>query len=100
VDCIVPATAFDAAELSRGVRKRVRQDFEAVFAAPEDAILMKMEYYRLGGSEKHLRDILGVLKVSGQTLDRAYIQSLAQSWGLSELWQAIVARSDEPRLPK
>jgi len=96
VDCILPATAFDVDELSRGIRKRVREDFEAVFGAPEDVILKKMEYYRLGGSEKHLRDIAGVLKVSGADLDRTYIQSFAHSWGLADIWQAITSRTDEP----
>ena len=96
VDCILPATQFDADELTRGVRKRVRPDFEAVFARPEDAILKKMEYYRLGGSEKHLRDIIGVLKVSGAIIDRHYIQAIAESWGLADVWQTIALRTDKP----
>ena len=30
---------------------------------------MKMQYYRDGGSEKHLRDITGILKVSRGAVD-------------------------------
>jgi hypothetical protein len=95
VDCILPATPFDAAQFSRAVRKRVRADFEADFAAPEDVILKKMEYYRLGGSDKHLRDIAGVLKISGNIVDRSYIQSHALTWGLVDIWHAIESRIDE-----
>jgi hypothetical protein len=32
-----------------------------------------MEYYREGGSDKHLRDITSMLKISGQDIDEAYI---------------------------
>jgi len=95
VDCILPATPFDEAELTRGIRKQVRDDFEAVFASPEDVILKKMEYYRLGGSEKHLRDIAGVLKVSSGSIDRFRINAFAQGMGLNDIWQAIVTRVDQ-----
>ena len=40
-------------------------DREAFAARPEDIAISKMIYYREGGSEKHLRDIAGMLKVSG-----------------------------------
>jgi len=32
-------------------------------------ILRKLEYCRKGGSEKHIRDIRGMLEVSGDVLD-------------------------------
>jgi hypothetical protein len=96
VDCILPASAFDRAELMRGARKRVRNDFEAVFAAPEDVILKKLEYYKLGESENHLRDIAGVLKVSGDQLDMAYIEHTATQLGVTEVWQLVVARLKQP----
>ena len=40
---------------------------------PEDVIVKKMDFYREGGSEKHLRDITGILKVMGDRIDRGYI---------------------------
>lgn len=52
-------------------------------------IIKKMEYYREGGSEKHLRDIAGVLKISGQAVDRAYIEDWAARLGLEEVWQTV-----------
>jgi hypothetical protein len=97
-DCILPATPFDAAQFSRAVRKRVRDDFEALFAAPEDVILKKMEYYLLGGSDKHLRDIAGVLKISAEIVDRSYIATAAERLGLTDIWKAIVSRTDKSEL--
>jgi hypothetical protein len=92
VDCILPAAPFDFQELARGTSKQVRENFAAVFAAPEDVILKKMEYYRLGGSDKHLRDIVGVLKISGNSVDRSYIEDHAQLMGVADVWRAIQSR--------
>ena len=54
-----------------------------------------MEAYREGGSEKHLRDIAGVLKISGDHLDRDYIAEWADRMGTSEIWQEVLRRSTE-----
>ncbi len=43
---------------------------EAWFISPEDVILQKMNAYDEGGSDKHLRDITGVLKTLGPRVDR------------------------------
>lgn len=79
--------AFCAGQESPGRRKR-----EASFSSPEDAILKKMEFVRAGGSDKHLRDITGVLKTSGSEIDTAYIDRWATTLGLAEIWQAILDR--------
>ena len=41
-------------------------DRDGYIARPEDIIISKMRYYKMGGSEKHLRDITGILNVSGR----------------------------------
>lgn len=64
---------------------------EVYAARPEDIILSKMQYYQEGGSEKHLRDITGILKVT-LDVDRAYVERWAQELGLMEIWQAILRR--------
>jgi hypothetical protein len=65
---------------------------EAFFASAEDVIIKKMEYYRDGGSEKHLRDITGILKISGEGVDRGYITDWANRLNLTEIWDAIQER--------
>ena len=93
VDVIIPPqTAFDRACLSRAVRVHPGPDFEAMLGSPEDIILKKMEAYKEGESDKHLRDITGILKVRGDKVDRAYVHQLAQRLGLAEVWQAILDR--------
>lgn len=64
-------------------------DYAASFTSIEDVILKKMDFYRRGGSDKHLRDIAGVLRISGEGLDTGYIEDWASRLGLTEIWQAI-----------
>ncbi len=57
-------------------------------------IISKLKYYREGRSEKHLRGIAGILKVSGELVDRAYVVRFATQFGVADIWQAIVERVD------
>jgi len=96
VDMIVrKPDEFDRSRFSRKRHIGVFPDRSAVFASPEDVIIKKMEYYRDGGSEKHLRDIIGILKVSDAGLDRGYVERWAKAKGLTEIWKAVLARTKE-----
>lgn len=98
VDVIVPESSlFNRSRFDRVRRVHAADDLEACFASPEDAIIKKMEYYREGGSEKHLRDIAGVLKTTGEQIDLAYIAMWAQQMALVDIWTAILERMAPPR---
>ena len=62
---------------------------EAYFmvAPPEYVILRKLEYFRSGGSEKHLRDISSILRVTLELPDRAELERQIAARGLQEAWQ-------------
>ena len=94
VDCILPTSSeYDRMQLQRGHRlRRSGSDQSVVFGSPEDVIIKKMEYYREGGSEKHLRDITGVLKVQGEKIDRQYVRVWSEKLGLVPIWEAILQR--------
>lgn len=97
VDVIVrKETPFDRSRFARARVLRPAESYEAAFASAEDVIIKKMEYYREGGSEKHLRDITGMLKVSGDEIDQAYIAEWADRLGLREIWDMIQRRLEEP----
>ncbi len=87
-------TAFDDSRFTRKRRLRPAKDFEADFAAPEDVILKKMTFYKEGGSDKHLRDITGIMRISGTDVDRDYIASWADRLGVHDVWEAILRRLD------
>jgi hypothetical protein len=51
-----------------------------------------MEYFREGGSEKHLRDIAGVLRTSKDSIDTAYIDRWAGILNLQAIWESLQSR--------
>lgn len=94
VDVIIPSdTPFNRSRFARGTRVRPDEDYDASFASVEDVIIKKMEYYREGGSEKHLRDITGVLRISGDRVDGTYIADWASRLGLASIWQTVLTRA-------
>jgi hypothetical protein len=66
---------------------------EAYFARPEDIILYKMIYFREGQSDVHVRDILGILRVSGPEIETAYVEEWAGRLGLNGIWDAVIKRA-------
>jgi hypothetical protein len=79
-------------QLQRRRRLRLLPDREADVASPEDVILGKLLYYAEGGSEKHVRDIGGIIKISGEALDLSYVNQFATQLGVAEIWQEILKR--------
>jgi hypothetical protein len=56
-------------------------------APPEYVVIGKLEFYREGRSEKHLRDIRAMLAVT--TFDRAFLEKEINARGLAELWRPL-----------
>lgn len=81
-------------QLARRKQLQVFPDQSASVAAPEDVILGKLIYYREGGSDKHLRDIAGILQISGNLVDRDYVAAFAAKFGVIEIWQSILSQVD------
>ena len=93
VDVIVRKdTPFDKSRFNRIRRIRPAETYIASFAAPEDIIIMKMRYYADGGSEKHLRDIAGILKISPDEVDMAYIVDWSRRLDLTDIWEMVLGR--------
>jgi len=67
-------------------------------ASPEDTVLAKLEWFRLGGetSERQWWDIVGVLRVTSD-VDRAYLQRWAASLGVNDLLDRALADAASPR---
>lgn len=98
VDIIIRRnTLFDISRFRRARRIQPGENYEADFAAPEDVIIKKMEFYKAGGSEKHLRDITGILRISGEDVDMLYISDWAERLGLTEIWEAVKNRLGEKK---
>ena len=84
-----PDTPYDRARLTRRRRLPLLPGVTAYFASAEDVILYKMLYHRQVESGSHLRDIMGIVRISGPELDEAYIRAWADQLGLRLLWEQV-----------
>jgi hypothetical protein len=89
-------TPFNNSRFGRIRRVKPGESYEANFASPEDVIIMKMVYFKEGGYDKHLRDISGIMKISGSEIDEAYITSWAAKLDLLEIWDAVRQKLNGP----
>ena len=97
VDVMIPAMdAFDRSRFARARRVHPAEGLAAEFAAPEDVIVKKLQYYAAGGSEKHLRDIAGVVRISAADVDRDYVAGWAERLGVLDIWNGFSNRSRAP----
>lgn len=72
-------------------RRTIAIDTLRMSVAPvEYVIVRKLEYFREGGSQKHLRDIRSMLAVS-EAIDRAALESFIAARGLAAEWAAVQA---------
>lgn len=71
-------------------RRTLALDGAPIQVAPvEYVIVRKLEYFREGGSEKHLRDIRSMLEVSGESIDHAQLARLVTDRGLDAEWAKL-----------
>jgi hypothetical protein len=97
IDFMLPRDdEWSRTQMARARPIRLLPDREVMTAAPEDVILGKLWYYSEGGGDRHLRDIAGILRVSGEDVDRTEVERWARERGHLEIWQQIVAKVDAP----
>jgi hypothetical protein len=58
-------------------------------APPECVIVRKLEFFREGGSEKHLRDIRAMLNVSGEIISRENLNFWIQRQSVEAQWKLV-----------
>jgi hypothetical protein len=56
-------------------------------APPEYVILRKLEYYREGKSEKHLKDIASMMELSSSQVDLEELQNKIKEYSLEKQWK-------------
>ena len=64
-------------------------DLPVHVAPPEYVVLRKLAFYREGGSEKHLRDIRGILALADPPLDRDLLLRRLADAGLDALFRKV-----------
>jgi hypothetical protein len=96
VDLIVsPETAHDLARFARVRRITMPEGRQEPVAAPEDVILKKLQFFREGGSSKHLRDIVSVIQTQRfDGIDWQYLADWSERLGVSAEFERIRREAD------
>lgn len=55
----------------------------------EELIVKKLQYYRLGESDKHLRDIRAMIEISGEEIDLDRVQEWVDRLDLADVWALV-----------
>ena len=67
---------------------------KVAFAPAEYVIVRKLQFFREGKSQKHLRDISRMLAGLGKEWDRSTLNALLQEYGLQPEWHLILSFSE------
>jgi len=89
VDFIIrKSRPFSVEEFDR--RRKEELDGVSVFvASAEDVIIAKLEWAKLGESERQLRDAAGIVTTRADELDVNYVEKWAKQLALSQYWQRV-----------
>ncbi len=92
IDVMIPKKdRFSEMELENRIKVKAF-GYEVFVAKPEYVILKKLEYYQEGESEKHLRDIASMFRISGSKIDFNLIKEWAMKLGLTETWDDFLEK--------
>lgn len=91
------ARAFDQMQLERRRTSVIATNPEqsVYVTSPEDVILSKLEWYRMGGevSDRQWRDILGVLKTRSGEMDLDYLHKWAKELIVNDLLERALKQA-------
>lgn len=83
---LLKSDTFSQEEFTRRQRFAFDDNRDATFARPEDIILSKLDFYKEGGSEKHLGDIRQMIIIIGDALDISYIEFWSNQKSTYDIW--------------
>jgi hypothetical protein len=79
---------FSVAEFDRRETHEV-EGMRLTIATPEDVLLAKLEWAKIGDSERQLTDAAGIVTVQGESLDMTYIERWVRELGLEHQWAEV-----------
>jgi hypothetical protein len=79
---------FSRTEFDRRMRVMILDEIVEM-ATPEDVILSKLEWSKLGSSERQWEDALQVARTQKDHLDLVYLEKWAVELGVADLWHRL-----------
>jgi len=71
-------------------RKKIRiENCDIWLAPPEYVIVRKLEYFKQGGSQKHLSDIKKMLDISGDNINISELKQKIAEYRLTDEWEEV-----------
>lgn len=95
IDLYVAGDDISHDQISGARRLPAAGNRSARFSPPEQLILKKLQFYQAGASDKHLRDVVAILRVSENEVDRKMLMEEARRFGLSRLLAEVLRRAHE-----
>jgi hypothetical protein len=98
------ATTWKADLIVRKDRDFSRTEFErravqtiagvqVCLASAEDVLIAKLEWGKLGASDRQLEDAAGIVRRQGAALDRQYIEHWVRELGIADEWRRALAKA-------
>lgn len=85
---IVENSEYGRTAMARRVRMELAEQMLFV-CSPEDVVIAKLRWAKMGASERQLRDVRGILTTQGGALDFAYIESWVSKLGVEDQWRTV-----------
>jgi len=92
---VAGGTPLDDSALARRLPFSPRSVARTLYIhTPEDVLLQKLRWYRKGGevSDRQWRDVVAIVRVQGQRLDRDYLAYGADLLGVTDLLSRVLAQ--------
>jgi hypothetical protein len=68
-------------------------DVRVYVATPEDILIAKLEWAKIGESDRQIEDSSGIISTQGPHLDRAYVERWVRELGLQQQWELALRRA-------
>lgn len=85
--------SFSRTEFDRR-RPHVINGVSVYIASPEDVLIAKLEWAKMGESERQIDDAAGVIATQGENLDRSYVERWVRDLHLEHQWQLALKRAN------
>jgi len=86
----LPQDVFTRMAFTRRQRVEYVAGHSATFIAPEDAIVAKLVAHKNTGSDKHLRDALGMLRVQGERLNIELVRRASRAGEVLDSLETLI----------